>query len=82
MAALSKLKTMSNEEIQNWLRKVDAISLGIALLGVDDEIKSCVLRNMSERAANMLRENMDVYEAMSAKELIIYVNASILESLI
>ncbi len=81
MAELSILKTMNDEEIQNWLRKVDATSLGIALLGSSDEIKDCVFRNMSERAVNMLKEKMDAFETMNAKELIIHVNACILESL-
>ena len=45
MSLLARLKTMSDEEIQGWLRKVnekvDPKGLAVALLGVDDEIKIC-----------------------------------------
>ena len=42
MATLIKLKTMTDSDIREWLRKVDkigVISLEYALLGADDEVK-------------------------------------------
>lgn len=83
---LVKLKTMSDEEIQNWLRKVnekaDPKELALALLGVDDEIKRCVFRNMSETAVNALKVEMERFRRMDAKEIVIHMHGNILDKLI
>ena len=83
---LSKLKIMSDEEIQNWLRrvneKVDPKGVAVALLGVDDEIKNCVFRNMSERAVAALKAEMDRFKKMDAKEIVIHMHGNILDKLI
>jgi flagellar motor switch protein FliG len=82
MTTLSKLKTMKDVEIQNWLRKVGqdhVISLVIALLGSDEEVKDSVFRNMSKPAGIQLRKNLDQYERMDIKEIDILRNASDLE---
>jgi flagellar motor switch protein FliG len=59
---LSKLKTMPDVEIQNWLRKVgtrNAEALSIALLGAEGEVKRRVLRNMSPAARAALEKMID-----------------------
>jgi flagellar motor switch protein FliG len=84
MATLSKLKTMKNEDIQNWLRKVgqeNVATLVIALLGADEKTKNCVFRNMSQRALTQLKDDLDRYQAKGVKETIINSNASDLEKL-
>jgi len=68
MATLAKLKTMNDREIQNWLKKVDkidAVALIYALLGADEEVKNCILRNMSGQAANSLKTNLVKYDKMN-----------------
>jgi flagellar motor switch protein FliG len=82
MTKLGKLKGLKDRDIQNWLRKIDAVSLGIALLGADADVKNCVFKNMSERAVTILREDMEKYKTMDAKELIIFINAGRLEALL
>lgn len=83
---LSRLKTMSDEEIQNWLikvnEKVDPKELALALLGVDDEIKRCVFRNMSETAVSALKVEMERFRRMDAKEIVIHMHGNILDKLI
>jgi flagellar motor switch protein FliG len=62
MAILSKLKTMKDSEIQAWLRKVGrekAATLAVALLGADEAVRSCVLRNMSKTAAVALQQELE-----------------------
>jgi flagellar motor switch protein FliG len=86
MSLLARLKTMSDEEIQDWLRKVnekvDPKGLAVALLGVDDEIKNCVFRNMSEKAVEALKVEMERFRRMDAKEIVIHMHGNILDKLI
>lgn len=55
MAALKKLKTMRDMEIQQWLRKIDAEDLKIAMTSMDHDEQACVLRNMSPRAGDVIK---------------------------
>ncbi len=86
MSLLARLKTMSDEEIQGWLRKVnekvDPKGLAVALLGVDDEIKNCVFRNMSEKAVEALKVEMERFRKMDAKEIVIHMHGNILDKMI
>jgi flagellar motor switch protein FliG len=81
MRTLASLESMNDNEIQNWLRKVDPTALAIALLGSDDVVRDCVFRNMSKRAAALMGEDIGRYVKMDARELIIQANASRLEAL-
>ena len=45
--------------IQTLLRTVEKTQLGIALKGATDQLKDLFFSNMSERAGNILREDMD-----------------------
>ena len=84
MSPLSKWKTMKNEDIQNWLRKVgqeNVATLVIALLGADEETKNCVFRNMSQRAVTRLKNDLDSYQTMDINETIINNNTTDLEKL-
>ena len=86
MSLLARLKTMSDEEIQNWLRKVnekvDPKGFAVALLGVDDEIKNCVFRNLSPKAVEVLKMEMERFRKMDAKEIVIHMHGNILDKLI
>ncbi len=86
MPALVRLKSMTDEEIQKWLikvdEKVDVKTLAIALLGVDDEIKNCVFRNMSGHASAALKADMEKFRKMDAKEIIIHMHGNILDKMI
>ncbi|HWV86155.1 MAG TPA: flagellar motor switch protein FliG [Capillimicrobium sp.] len=52
--------TLTDRDIQILLRDVDQKDLAIALRGVDDRIKDKLLNNLSQRGAEMLREDMEV----------------------
>ncbi|MES1228022.1 MAG: FliG C-terminal domain-containing protein, partial [Armatimonadota bacterium] len=45
--------------IQSILKEVDIKELGLALKSVNDEVRDKIFRNMSERAVNMLKEDME-----------------------
>ncbi|MBN2402566.1 MAG: flagellar motor switch protein FliG [Spirochaetes bacterium] len=50
---------LDDRSIQKVLREVDNQDLGKALKGVDAEVQEKIYRNMSKRAASLLREDMD-----------------------
>ena len=51
---------LDDRSIQRILRDIDSKDLTIALRGSGDELKEGVFRNMSSRAADILREEMDM----------------------
>jgi flagellar motor switch protein FliG len=50
---------LEDRHVQLVLREVDQKDLALALRGVPNEVKEKVLRNMSQRGAEMLREEME-----------------------
>jgi flagellar motor switch protein FliG len=50
---------LDDTAIQKVLREVDIKELGMALKGVSEDVHSRIFKNMSERAANMLKEDME-----------------------
>jgi flagellar motor switch protein FliG len=54
---------LDDRSIQLVLKDVDAKDLGLALRGVGDEVKDRIFGNMSERGAEMLREEMEFQPA-------------------
>ena len=69
------IKYIGDRDVQKFLREVDAQMLARGLKDTDNEVKEKIFRNMSRRAAAMLKEDMeymgpirrsDVYEAQDA----------------
>jgi flagellar motor switch protein FliG len=50
---------LNDRDIQLLLREVDQKDLGLALRGVNDEVKDTIFRNMSSRGAEMLKEDLE-----------------------
>jgi len=77
MAAQIKQKMFVFEDIvkvddrgfQKLLRRVESKELAIALKAASEEVKNKVYKNMSERAAGMLREEMDTLGPVRMKEV-------------
>ena len=55
--------------IQIILRNIDNTKLGLALKGVKDELSDLFLKNMSERAAKILREDMETMGAVRVRDV-------------
>lgn len=51
---------LDDRSIQRVLREVDTKDMALALRGASEEVKARIFKNMSTRAAQMLREDMDV----------------------
>lgn len=53
------LKNVEDRYIQRILREIESKDLIIALKGVSDELKNKIFRNMSERGAEMIKDDME-----------------------
>ena len=58
MFVFDNITLLDDRSIQRVLREVEMKDLGLALKGSTDEVKERIFRNMSERAAQMLEEDM------------------------
>ena len=56
---MNVLVDIDDRSIQKWLREVDSQDLAKALKGTDAAVQDKIFRNMSQRAAEMLREDME-----------------------
>ncbi len=56
---MNVLVDIDDRSIQKWLREVDSQDLAKALKGTDAEVQEQIFRNMSQRAAEMFREDME-----------------------
>ena len=59
MFVFEDITLLDDGSIQKVLREVDSKELGLALKGVGEEVQSRIYKNMSERAATMLKEDME-----------------------
>lgn len=56
---MNVLVEIDDRSIQKWLREVETQDLAKALKETDAEVQNKIFRNMSQRAAEMLREDME-----------------------
>ncbi len=59
MFVFASLVDVDDRGIQTLLREISTESLVLALKGAEDELKDKIFRNMSKRAAEMLREDLE-----------------------
>ncbi|MFM7390202.1 MAG: flagellar motor switch protein FliG [Vampirovibrionales bacterium] len=69
MFVFDDIYKLDNVAIQRVLREVENKDLALALKGSKDEVKECIYRNMSERAASMLKDDMEFMGPVRAKEV-------------
>ncbi len=59
MFVFENISTLDDRSIQRILREVEVRDLGLALKATPEDVKNCIMRNMSQRAATMLKEDME-----------------------
>jgi flagellar motor switch protein FliG len=59
MFVFEDIKLVSDKGIQSVLKEVDNDELALALKTASDELKDLVFRNMSERASQLIKEDME-----------------------
>lgn len=60
MFVFEDLVKLDDRSVQRLLREVDGKDLALAMKGASEDVKQHIFRNMSSRAAQMLREDMEV----------------------
>jgi flagellar motor switch protein FliG len=60
---------VDDKGLQKVLRSVESQELAIALKAASEEVKQKIFKNMSERAAEILKEEMDVSGAVRMKDV-------------
>ena len=56
---ISNIVMIGDRDVQKILREVDSSTLATAMKNVDPEVQDKIFRNMSKRAASMLKEDME-----------------------
>jgi len=69
MFLFEDIVTLDDRSIQQVLREVDAKELGIALKGTSHEVQDTIFRNMSERAAQIIREDLEFMGPVRVKQV-------------
>ena len=69
MFVFDNIVLVDDRGLQKVLRSVDSQELAVALKATTDEAKEKIFRNMSERAAEILKEEMEVSGAVRIKEV-------------
>jgi flagellar motor switch protein FliG len=59
MFVFENITLLDDKSIQRVLREIDSRDLSLALKGASPEVKERIVRNMSERAGKMLKEDID-----------------------
>ena len=60
MFVFEDVKTLDDRSIREVLKEISNEDLTMALRGANDELKTLFFKNMSERAANMIREDLEI----------------------
>jgi len=69
MFVFEDIVMLDDRSIQKVLREVDSGELAKALKSVDEEVQDKVFRNMSKRAAGMLKEDMEFMGPIRVKDV-------------
>jgi flagellar motor switch protein FliG len=69
MFVFEDLLRLDNQDVQVLLRHIDKSALAKALKGANDDIKKLFFGNMSERAANILRDDIDILGPLRLREI-------------
>lgn len=69
MFVFEDIVLVDDKGLQKVLRSVESQELAIALKAASDEVKNKIFRNMSQRAAEILREEMEVTGAVRMKDV-------------
>jgi len=69
MFTFNDLRRLSGQGVQVLLRAVEKDKLPIALKGAAEEIRELFLKNLSERAGKMLREEMDALGPVKLRDV-------------
>ena len=69
MFVFEDIVLLDDRSVQRVLREVESKDLGLALKMSTDEVRDLIFRNMSERAANLLKEELEYMGPVRVKDV-------------
>ncbi len=69
MFVFEDIVRLDDKSIQRLLRDVDTKDLGLALKGANDDIRSIFFKNMSEKAAKLLKDDIEMMGPVLMKDV-------------
>lgn len=69
MFIFEDINSLDNASIQRIIREVDSKDLALALKGSSEEVRERIFRNVSKRAAEMLREDLEFMGPVRLREV-------------
>ncbi len=69
MFVFEDIVKLDDRSVQRVLREVETKDLALALKGSNEEVKEKIFKNMSERAAGMLKDDMEFMGPVRAREV-------------
>jgi len=69
MFVFEDIVLLDDRSVQRVLREIDSKDLALALKMATDEVKDLVFRNMSERASNLLKEELEYMGPVRVKDV-------------
>jgi flagellar motor switch protein FliG len=69
MFVFEDIVDLDDRSVQRVLREVDTKDLALSLKGSNPDVQEKIFRNMSERAATVLRDDMDYMGPVRAKDV-------------
>ena len=69
MFTFDDLVLLDDKSIQRVMREIDTKDLSLSLKAANDELKDLIYRNMSERAANLIKEELEFMGPVRLKDV-------------
>lgn len=69
MFIFEDIVSLDDRAVQEVLREVDSQTLALAMKGVRDDVRNKILNNVSQRAAEALREELEVLGAVRVRDV-------------
>ena len=69
MFVFEDLVQLDDRSIQRMLREVETKDLALALKGANEEVAEKIYKNMSERAGNMLKDDMEYMGPVRSRDV-------------
>jgi len=69
MFVFEDISSLDDKAIQRLLREIETRDLGLSLKGSNNDVKEKIFKNMSERARQMLQDDMEYMGPVRAKEV-------------
>lgn len=69
MFVFEDIVRLDDKSLQRLLREVDVKDLGLALKGANEDIRGCFFRNMSEKGAKLLRDDIEMMGPVLMKDV-------------